>query len=95
LKNSPVPATLRYAQDHQGCPIAGSDPLPLESHETRAGSYASFWKLDAEGTFEERLRTALTEKVPVSWVGELTSPVQFVLDQLIMQRNKHLPWLKR
>jgi len=95
LRNSPLPASLRYAQDHHRFPLAGSDPLPLKSHEVRAGSYCSVWEPEEEGTALERLNFCLTHPVSVRWAGHLTSPVQFVLDQAVMQRNKHLPWLAK
>jgi hypothetical protein len=94
LKNSPVPASLQYAQHHGRCPVAGTDPLPLPTHEDRAGSYATLWSTEQEGAPPDLLRTLLSEPTPGSWVGSLTHPIDFVKDQLIMQRNKRAPWLK-
>lgn len=91
LKNTPLPATLRYAQDHGGCPLAGSDPLPLDAHVGRAGSYCTVWEMDSEASPDRMLRQGLTQLIPLRWAGELTSPLQFLKDQVTMQRNKHFP----
>ena len=94
LQGSPIPASLQYALDHGRCPVAGSDPLPLESHESRAGCYATHWAVEEEGDAADLLRSCLTQPKAGTWEGTLTSMVQFVKDQAVMQRNKRAPWLK-
>ncbi len=73
--------------------LPGSDPLPLQSHQTRVGSYGCILKLGFDPSrpatsIAEHLVSALDQAVTY---GRLESLVGFCVAQVSMQLRKRLP----
>ncbi len=78
-----MPQLLRKAPIRNSAVLSGSDPLPLASHENRAGSFGSFIAA-AELSLDtpiDSLRRILTSK-KISAFGQGVSSCQCVVDQL-------------
>ena len=69
--------------------LPGTDPLPFQSHENRAGSYAFLIEGRTDTTVPWRhLRDALTTDRALEPLGRLESPFSFVRQQVAMQLRK-------
>jgi len=90
LMASPMPPLLRYGQEREMKVLAGSDPLPMQSHVNRGGTYGVV--LDAPITLETPgadIGRAIRklEHSPVHF-GQRSGIDQFVVSQVAMQWRK-------
>lgn len=88
----PMPQLLRKAPTRYSAVLSGSDPLPLASHENRAGSFGSFIT-DAELSLDtpiDSLRKILLTSKNISVFGHGVGSCQCVVDQLQINLTNRL-----
>ena len=90
LAGSPVPRLLRAGSKRGMKIIAGSDPLPLVSHETRGGSYGTLFEANVgfETPAADLIGALRTMPEGLKTFGNLTGLACFGRSQFAMQRRK-------
>ncbi len=93
----PYPKLLAQAEKRGILSLAGSDPLPINNHDQRAGTYGV--GLDAQTLQSEKpaseLRQLLFSKKTLIPFGRKAGCFQFIKDQILVNMQKHFGKARR
>lgn len=90
LAFGPTPKLFRIARNHGKIVLRGSDPLPFNSQEKKAGSFGFLINenIDLEHPANDLKRIILNFKKEPNNFGKLETPLNFCKSQLLMQLRK-------
>ena len=80
-----------HAEERGVINLPGSDPLPFDSEEKRAGGFGFYFneKLDEQNPFENLKERIISRKNSFDTYGKLETPIKFLKNQVSMQMKKN------